>query len=158
MIRQLNARISRIEKRMPLKDDGTFTGRSLPLSVAAQSRLLRGPFRRTWRLDISFLHPHVRGGRRGKGPTGADSMKAIVRRLKRLEQSCTPVAHVRCQRAAEVLWERRQSHLKAEGLPFETIMPPYSQGPYMSCAETLRMCRRERVARQRGEREAADGA
>jgi hypothetical protein len=25
MIRQLNARISRIEKRMPLKDDGTFT-------------------------------------------------------------------------------------------------------------------------------------
>ena len=83
-------------------------------------------------------------------------MKAIVRRLTRLEQSCTPLAHLRIQRAAEVLWERRQRRLKAEGLPFETIKPQYSQSPHMSCAETLRMCRQERLARRRGEREAAD--
>ena len=65
---------------------------------------------------------------------------------------------LRIQHMADELWERRQRRLQAEGLPLETIKPPYPPGPYMSCAETLRMCRRERVARQRGEREAADGA
>ena len=83
-------------------------------------------------------------------------MKAIVRRLTRLEQSSTPIAHLRCQHVADVLWERRQRRLKAQGLPFETIKPQYSQGPYLSVAETLRMCRRERLARKRAERETAD--
>lgn len=83
-------------------------------------------------------------------------MKAVVRRLTRLEQSRTPVAYLRIQHAADVLWERRQRRLKAEGLLFETVRPQYSQGPYMSCAETLRECRQERLARQQSEREAAD--
>jgi hypothetical protein len=83
-------------------------------------------------------------------------MKAIVRRLTRLEQSRTAVTHLRCQSAADVLWERRQRRLQAGGLPFETIRPQYPQGPYMSCADTLRKRRQERVARQQSEREAAD--
>ena len=83
-------------------------------------------------------------------------MKAFIRRLTRLEQPRTPIVNLRCQRAAEVLWERQQRLLKAEGLPFETIKPQYSQGPHMSVAETLRMCRRERLVRKRGEREAAN--
>lgn len=83
-------------------------------------------------------------------------MKAIVRRLARLEQSRTPVADLRMQHLADVLWERRQRRLKAEALPFETIKPQYSPGPYMSCAETLRRCLQERRARQWSEREAAD--
>jgi hypothetical protein len=69
-------------------------------------------------------------------------MSALSRRVSKLEtqQSCTPVVHLRCHRLAEVLWERRQRHLKAEGLPFETIKPQYSAGPHMSCAESLRRC------------------
>ena len=55
------------------------------------------------------------------------------------------------QRAAEVLWERRQRRLQVEGLPFETIKPEYPPGPHMSCAEALRMC----LARKRAEREKA---
>ena len=82
-------------------------------------------------------------------------MKAIIRRLTRLEQSRTSFAHLRSQRAAEVLWEGRQRRLQAEGLPFETIRPEYMPGPYMSCADTLRMCRQERLAPRRAERETA---
>jgi hypothetical protein len=83
-------------------------------------------------------------------------VKAIIRRLTRLEQARTPIANVQRQRAAEILWERRRRRLKAAGLPFETVKPRYSQGQYMSVAETLRMCRQERLARYRGERETAD--
>ena len=79
-------------------------------------------------------------------------MKAIVRRLTRLEQSRTPLAPLRIQRAAEVLWERRQRRLKAEGLPFETIKPQYSPDPYMSFADALRQC----LARKGSERKAAE--
>jgi hypothetical protein len=78
-------------------------------------------------------------------------MKAIVRRLTRLEQSHTPIADLRRQSAAEILWERKQRRLQAEGLPYETIRPQHPPGPYMSCAETLRKCRQERLARQRSE-------
>jgi hypothetical protein len=35
-------------------------------------------------------------------------MKAIVRRLTRLEQSSRPFAYLRSQSPAEVLWERGQ--------------------------------------------------
>jgi hypothetical protein len=83
-------------------------------------------------------------------------VKAIFRRLTRLEQSRTPIAHLRIQHAADVLWERKQRRLQAAGLPFETIRPQHSPGPYMSCAETLRKCRQERLARQRAERETSD--
>ena len=83
-------------------------------------------------------------------------MKAIARRVGRLEERLVPKGNAALQRAADLLWERRQRRLKAEGLPFETIKPQYSPGPHMSCAETLRTCRQERLARQRDERETAD--
>jgi len=82
-------------------------------------------------------------------------MKAIVRRLTRLEQSSTPIAHLRYQHIADMLWERQQRRLQAEGLPFETIKPQYAPGPHMSVADSLRWCLQERRARQRSEREAA---
>lgn len=83
-------------------------------------------------------------------------MKALVRRLARLEQSRTPLANLWMQRAVEVLRERRQRRLQAEGLPVETIEPEYPPGPHLSYAETLRKCLQERRARQRIERETAD--
>lgn len=60
------------------------------------------------------------------------------------------------QHAVELLLERRQRRLEAEGLPFETIKPQYPQGPHMSVAESLRRCLQERRERLRSEREAAD--
>jgi hypothetical protein len=80
-------------------------------------------------------------------------MRAILRRLDELEKSFTPKADLRMQHLADVLWERRQQRLKAQGLPFETVKPQYSPGPYMSVAETLRRCHQERVERWRRERE-----
>ena len=64
--------------------------------------------------------------------------------------------YLRMQHIADVLWERRQRRLKADGLPYETIKPEYPAGPYMSSADSLRWCLQERRARLRAEREAAD--
>jgi hypothetical protein len=83
-------------------------------------------------------------------------VKSIVRRLTRLEQSSTPLADLRMQHVADVLWERRQLRLQAEGLPFETVKPEYPPSPYMSFADSLRWCLQERRACQRAEREAAE--
>ena len=83
-------------------------------------------------------------------------MKAILRRVGVLEDRLAPRENAASRRAADLLWERRQRRLKDAGLPFETVKPQYSPGPHMSCAETLRMCRQERLARQRDERETAD--
>jgi hypothetical protein len=83
-------------------------------------------------------------------------MRAIVRRLTRLEQSRTSLANLRMQYVADVLWERRRRRLQAAGLPSETVKPEYAPGPYMSFAQALRMELQERRARQRAEREAAE--
>jgi hypothetical protein len=82
-------------------------------------------------------------------------MKAILRRVGLLEERLVPKGNAALQRAAEILWERRQRRLKEAGLPFETVKPQYSPGPYISVAETLRRFRQERRARNRGERETA---
>ena len=83
-------------------------------------------------------------------------MKAIIRRLARLEHASTTVADLRMQHVAHTLWERRQRRLQAEGLPFETIEPQYPPGPRMSYPDALRMCLQERRARLRAEREKAE--
>ena len=86
-------------------------------------------------------------------------MKAIVRRLTRLEQSRMPIAHLRYRHIADVLWERRQRRLQAQGLPSETVKRSILPGPHLSFAESLRSCLQERRARQRAERErVANGA
>ena len=75
--------------------------------------------------------------------------------MTRLEQSKTSFARLRLQHLADVLWERQQRRLQADGLPFETIKPQYAPGPSMSYAEALR----HELALRRSQREAAaDGA
>ena len=82
-------------------------------------------------------------------------MKAIVRRLTRLEQSSTSIANLHWQHVTDVLWERRQRRLQAEGLPFETVKTQDPPGPYMPYADALR----HYLALRRSQREAAvDGA
>ena len=46
-------------------------------------------------------------------------MKAIDRRLRRLEEQARPQVNERDQRIAEVLRERRRRRLEAAGLPFK---------------------------------------
>jgi hypothetical protein len=83
-------------------------------------------------------------------------MKAMIRRLTRLEQSLTSFADLRYLHIADVLWERRQRRLQAAGLPFDTVKPQHPTAPHPSFAESLRWCLQERRARQRAEREAAE--
>jgi hypothetical protein len=46
-------------------------------------------------------------------------VKAIVRRLRRLEDQARPIVNDRGQTPAEVIRERRRRRLEAVGLPFE---------------------------------------
>jgi hypothetical protein len=75
-------------------------------------------------------------------------MKAVFRRIARLEQRSTPRLDLALQRAAETLRERRRRRLEAEGLPFEdrTKTIPLS-GPLLSYAETMRYLREQRLRR-----------
>ena len=68
-------------------------------------------------------------------------MRAIFRRLRRIEAQLTPKANTASQRAAQLLWERLRRHALANGERFD-IPPPHAGTPppggYLSVAETLR--------------------
>jgi hypothetical protein len=68
-------------------------------------------------------------------------MKAMIRRLRRIEAHLAPKPNTVSQRAAQLLWERRRRRADANGQPFEEP-PPHTRtappGGYLSVAETLR--------------------
>jgi len=68
-------------------------------------------------------------------------MKAIVRRLRRLEDQARPIVNDRGQTPAEVLRERRRRRLEAAGLQFED-RPQESFAGALSIAEIIHMDRR----------------
>ena len=71
-------------------------------------------------------------------------MKAITRRLRRLEERLAPQANEHAQRAADIIRERRRRRLEAAGLPFDDLdwkRITAATGPRLSIAETLRMGR-----------------
>jgi hypothetical protein len=75
-------------------------------------------------------------------------MKAILRRLDRIEQSLAPKPTAEDRRLAEIaalIRERRRRYLEAEGLPFEELPPLDYNGPPMGIAETLRAGREQRL-------------
>lgn len=77
-------------------------------------------------------------------------MKAVIRRLDRLEERLIPRPNLASRRTAKILRERRRHRLEASGQPFEDLPPePVPSGPvsYLSVAETLRLCRQERRER-----------
>jgi hypothetical protein len=81
-------------------------------------------------------------------------MKAIVRRLARIEVRLAPTIDLASYRLADLLRERRRRRLEASGQPFESRSPvSVSSGRVLSVAETLRLCRQERSRRQRAARE-----
>jgi hypothetical protein len=78
-------------------------------------------------------------------------VKAIMRRLRRVEERLVPQANEQYRRSvelAEMIRERRRRRLEAAGLPFHES-PPLVQsdyyGPVLSIAETLRAVRDQRL-------------
>ena len=78
-------------------------------------------------------------------------MKAILRRLDRIEQSLAPKPTAQDRRMAELadlIRERRRRRLEAAGLPFQEppLLPTDYYGRRLSIAETIRSHREERLA------------
>jgi hypothetical protein len=78
-------------------------------------------------------------------------LKAIVRRLRRVEEILVPRASEQYRRSvalAEMIRERRRRRLEAAGLPFHES-PPLVQSDYngttLGIAETLRAVRDQRL-------------
>jgi hypothetical protein len=77
-------------------------------------------------------------------------MKAIFRRLRRIEARLAPLPDVASQRAAELIRERRRRRLEAAGQPYDEL--PWHTvallpGRRLSIAETIRLGRQ--LAQQR---------
>jgi hypothetical protein len=68
-------------------------------------------------------------------------MRAIFRRLRRIEAQLTPRANAASQRAAQLIWDRRRRRTLANSEPFNEPPPHMAATPtggYLSVAETLR--------------------
>ena len=70
-------------------------------------------------------------------------MRAIARRIQRLETRLSPQEDLASWRIAAVLYERRRQVAEAAGQAFEDMPPKPRGGPYLSIAETLRRKREE---------------
>ena len=71
-------------------------------------------------------------------------MKAIITRIRRMEQRFVPTEDTESQGLAHVIRERRRRRCEANGEPFEELGPPamrITPGKRLSIAETLRMRR-----------------
>ena len=87
-------------------------------------------------------------------------MKALFRRLQRIETQLAPKPNLASQRAAELLRERRLRRLEAGGEHFQEHPTPVLMGPgrRLSVTETLRLRRRlaqERICQRHGRAEIA---
>jgi len=77
-------------------------------------------------------------------------MKAVIRRLRLLEDRCLPQVDLRSQRVADLIRQRRRRRSEGHGQHFEDLLTervfPALGTRCLSVAETLRMCRRRRLA------------
>jgi len=87
-------------------------------------------------------------------------MRAVVRRLRLLEERFVPQVDLASHRVADLIRERRRRRLEASGQPVEYLvsetMSPAPGSGRLSVAETLRICRKLRLERGRvleGERD-----
>jgi len=92
-------------------------------------------------------------------------MRAVIRRLRNLEEMLIPQVDLERQRLADLLWERRQRRLEASGQSIEKEeldcgslgLPP---GTRLNNRETLRLAlqlRRERSRQVQSARESESG-
>jgi hypothetical protein len=85
-------------------------------------------------------------------------MKAMIRRLRLLEERCLPQVDLASHRLADLLRERRRRRLEASGEPFDELdwaSPGLPPGTRLSASETLRLARplirkRNREREERG--------
>jgi hypothetical protein len=136
-IRNLSRRLERLEARVPTVDQLrlvriNFVGADGSVSSTASVRTRQTPDE----------DPGGCGDLRGSTVLDDEAlMKAIVKRLRRLEDRVKPIVNERGQTPAEVVRERRRRRLEAAGLPFED--PPwgcFAGAPTL--AEVTRMGRR----------------
>ena len=78
-------------------------------------------------------------------------MKAIARRVARLEDRLIPQEDPEARRLVELLRERRRRRLEAEGLPFHERppLPPTNDGRPWTLADILRSGRTCAIEKQR---------
>jgi len=78
-------------------------------------------------------------------------MRAVVRRLRLLEERFVPQVDLASQRLADLIRDRRRRRLEASGQPFDDLVPesPAPGSRCLSVAETLRICRQRRLERGR---------
>jgi hypothetical protein len=78
-------------------------------------------------------------------------MRAVLRRLRLLEERCLPQVDLRSQRVADLIRQRRRLRLEGNGQPFEDFgrerVSPAPAARCLSVAETMRMCRGQRLER-----------
>jgi hypothetical protein len=77
-------------------------------------------------------------------------MKAVIKRLQRLEGKSAGAADLRSHQLADLIRERRRRRLQSagqalDGLPWTTVAP--ASGRLLSVAETLRRARQNRWER-----------
>jgi len=73
-------------------------------------------------------------------------VRAMTRRIRRLETRLSPQVDQQALGIAKVLYERRRNRANAEGVHFNDRPPTPLPGPYLSVAETLRRRRELRRA------------
>lgn len=82
-------------------------------------------------------------------------MRAIVRRLRKLEERFTPVVDQESQRWVAIIRERRRKRLEAAGIPYvEPVYEPLydERGRRLTCwAEILRARRSQRSAQAKSQ-------
>ena len=78
-------------------------------------------------------------------------MRAIKKRLQRLEDRLSPESDPEVHRIVNAIYQRRRRRLEAEGVPIEDLpLPPVVRpGPYLSIAETIRLRRNQLLAAER---------
>ena len=80
-------------------------------------------------------------------------MRAVVRRLRLLEERFEPQVDLASQRLADLIQDRRRSRLEASGQHLEDFgaerLSPVLGTRCLLVAETLRMCRQQRLERSR---------
>jgi hypothetical protein len=77
-------------------------------------------------------------------------MRAVWRRLHRLEEMLVPKIDLASQGVADLIRERRRRRLEESGQPFEDYVRDSASPAYvapLSVAVTLRLCRRQRIKR-----------
>jgi hypothetical protein len=80
-------------------------------------------------------------------------MKAIAKRIQRLEGQMSPRADLAGYQALCIIYERRRRRAEREGVPFDELPPEPHVGPSrpLTPADVIRLRQAKRLAREAGQ-------